>query len=291
MADVIAVVEQAASPSPDAANEMVFFEAALMEIADRADLAEEQLQPIVLAAAALHRTLAGHLAERLVEEAEQHFDQVIDKVTQMHEEERRRITRELHDRAGSWLTVAHHHLEQDIREQRRGDDRARAGRLEQASNAIVEAMQGLRTATSALRQRAEVPSLVTALRTALDPLAGPGLEVKLRVYGDEAWASDTVKDEVFLILREAAHNAVRHGRPTRVEVVVAITPDELRASVTDDGAGFSQPDAARSPGIGLSSMRERAGQLHGALRVSTAPGRGTKVSLRFPLSPAADRAA
>jgi signal transduction histidine kinase len=305
VADVIATVEKAASPPPDPGTdppgvgpepgEVLFFEATLLEVAGTA-VAEDELQPIVLTAAAVHRSLANQLAERMAEEAELHLGRVIDRVQQMHDEERRRITRELHDRAGSWLTVAHRHLEMDLLEQRAREhpasaDRAAPGRVELASNAIVQAMHGLRSATSALRQDTKVTSLVTALRTALHALAVPGIEISLRVYGDEAWATNALKDEVFLILREAAHNAVSHARPAHVRVVVSLAPDELRASVTDDGVGFRRTDVDRAAGLGLASMRERSAQLDGELRVSSAPGRGTKVSLRIPLHATTDRVA
>lgn len=189
---VIATIEEDAAaasalPTDPAAGEpntgeKVLFDIALAEVANCADVPEDRLQQIVLTAAAMHNSLAHHLAhhlaERMAQDAELHLGQVIEKVQRSHEEERRQTTRELHDRAGSWLTVAHRQLEMTIEEQDGTVDPTVAERLELAFDAIREAMHGLRAATDQLR-RSEVTSLVTALGMALDALAAPGPDIFL----------------------------------------------------------------------------------------------------------------
>ena len=67
------------------------------------------------------------------------------------------------------------------------------------------------------------------------------VNVRLRVSGDENWASPVVIDETYLILREAVRNAVRHGMPQLILIGVHVSPHELHAWVEDDGQGFAVP--------------------------------------------------
>jgi signal transduction histidine kinase/ligand-binding sensor domain-containing protein len=87
--------------------------------------------------------------------------------------------------------------------------------------------------------------------------------------------------QVLLIFKEALHNIARHSRCTAARVTIASRDGRLRAEVRDDGCGFSEPP--EGSGHGLGSMRARAGQLGGELRVHSRPGAGTVLSLDLPL--------
>lgn len=83
------------------------------------------------------------------------------------------------------------------------------------------------------------------------------------------------------VFKEILHNAIRHGRPRRVEIRLAARNRRLELSVRDDGVGFD-PATAR-PGDGLRNFQRRAAEMGGTIDVESAPGRGTTVTLRFPL--------
>jgi signal transduction histidine kinase len=190
-------------------------------------------------------------------------------------DERRRIARDLHDRLGEMLSVGLRQL--DLQEiAGREDPVSQAGI---AREVLTEAMRRLRLVTSDLREE-PVRSLEKALIRYLDS-GGADADVRLQVSGDETWAPPVVHDEVFLIIREAVHNALVHGAPRLVMIGVDLTPFELRAWVEDDGRGFV-PKQRTDPafaGTGLTSMRERAALIGGRLTVSSAPGHGTRVEL------------
>jgi signal transduction histidine kinase/ligand-binding sensor domain-containing protein len=87
--------------------------------------------------------------------------------------------------------------------------------------------------------------------------------------------------QVFLLFKEAVHNAARHSGATRAEAAVTAEGGTLRVRLTDDGRGFD-PGSAYD-GHGLHSMHSRAQALGGDLRIDSAPGRGTTVTLTVPL--------
>ncbi|GAA2039662.1 histidine kinase [Catenulispora yoronensis] len=202
--------------------------------------------------------------------------------------ERRRIARDLHDRIGNSVSVAHRQLE--LYDLYRTSQPSKAdAKVEAAQRAIAESMRNLRVVASDLHPRDQVKNLEKALRTALRGANTDGVDVTLTVRGEESGVPCTVLDQTLLILREAVINALRHASATTLTIEIDVTPDELRASVADDGRGF---DPGRAPadrhGVGLKSMVERAELLHGTLCVSSRIGAGTRVVLWAPLKGPAD---
>jgi len=84
----------------------------------------------------------------------------------------------------------------------------------------------------------------------------------------------------FRVAQEALHNALRHSGASEISVTLSRTRGRVILEVADDGTGFD-PGLA-SGGLGLASMRERAAAVGGVLRVTSAPGAGTKVRLAVP---------
>lgn len=86
-----------------------------------------------------------------------------------------------------------------------------------------------------------------------------------------------VAQELFRIAQEAVSNAIRHARCTTISIDVAVAPDRIELSVTDDGIGT--PPDGRVGGVGLTTMRSRAARLGGLLRIETPDGGGTRVQV------------
>jgi signal transduction histidine kinase len=237
--------------------------------------ADQDLMPcFVLAVRALNESIS----RRMQAVAGACAASTLDRVHRAQVEERRRIARELHDRVGEVLSVGLRRLDlQEI-----AGFEAPAGQARVAREVVVEAMRRLRVVTFDLREP-PVASLEKALIRYLDSVQADA-EVRLHISGDEAWAPPVVLDEVFLIIREAVRNALRHGAPQLVLIGVELDPRELSAWVLDDGCGFVPRAAAPGgTGAGLASMRERAALIGGRVAVSSMPGHGTRVELRLPL--------
>lgn len=112
-----------------------------------------------------------------------------------------------------------------------------------------------------------------------------GLKVACRVHIPNSFPDQAVSGEVrhhlFLAVKEALNNAVRHGEATEIGFNVRVRENQLWISITDNGSGFEA--SGQSNGHGLLNLRNRLAQLHGRCELESSPGAGTTVSLQVPL--------
>jgi signal transduction histidine kinase len=109
-----------------------------------------------------------------------------------------------------------------------------------------------------------------------------GVEVRL----DPELVPRRAATALYAVAREALGNAVHHGRPDDVRIVLRAADGRIRLEITDDGSGFDVRDArARADGAGLFAIRERLALVDGELDVTSAPGEGTRIVATTPLSP------
>jgi signal transduction histidine kinase len=110
--------------------------------------------------------------------------------------------------------------------------------------------------------------------------AGSGIRFESRREGDPYALSEEVETQLLRIGQEALTNAVRHGRPSRIELRLRFLPRRASLEISDDGDGIqATPGAA---GCGLRNMSERARLAGGELVIETGRGRGTRVVASVP---------
>jgi signal transduction histidine kinase len=199
------------------------------------------------------------------------------------EQERRRIGRELHDEAGQSLLLLRlqlEMLERSAPKRIRGDlaeARGTAGRIVTELRRIVAAL------SPAVLERM---GLVPALRQlAARVEKSCGIAAGIRVRGAAAGLPVEAQEVVYRVAQESLQNTAKHAQATAVNLSLEITDKSIRLRVRDNGAGFTVETASSRPGsFGLAGMRERAELLGGALEVRSAPGRGSAIVLRLPVS-------
>jgi signal transduction histidine kinase len=104
------------------------------------------------------------------------------------------------------------------------------------------------------------------------------------VTGADSTLPIALRDELFLVLREALSNALHHANAGAVTVDVRIGDDQVDAKVTDDGRGFDAEGALAAPsGAGLPSMLERAYAAGGSVTIVSQARKGTTVRVAIPL--------
>ncbi len=204
-------------------------------------------------------------------------------------QERNRLAANLHDTLLQTLGGIGYQL--DACEGSRSQDEEEArGHFDVARRMVNHATSELHGAVWAMRSLPiKERSFPEALQAAVARVGeGHPAEIDVRTRGPLDDVPEFVGGNLLLIVQEAVYNALRHGRPRQIFVEVeAVTGSEaIRATVRDDGAGFAAPvgDGPQDRGaeaghFGLLGMRERAERLGGNLRIASAPGLGTTVTV------------
>lgn len=195
-------------------------------------------------------------------------------------EERKRISRELHDRVAHAMGVVHQSLELHEALKESNKEMAQA-KLSLAKETTKEAMSLTRDLSHELRSVEAKDGFSAALSNLLETTVPPGLEYHISIEGEEALVPPHVREQLFLILREGVRNAVSHSGAGRVDVGVRVSLEEVAGYVEDDGQGFVEEDGAVDSGI--RSMRERANLVGGNLKLSSNLGVGTIMKASIPL--------
>ena len=198
------------------------------------------------------------------------------------EEERRRLRRDLHDGLGPSLASLAMRLEAatDLIED---DPEQAADLVGRLSDQAREGIGEVRRLVEGLRPPAlDQLGLVSALRhrAAEHGASGAGVPWTVEAADDIEPLPAAVEVAAYRIVTEAVTNAQRHSGADRCVVRLAREDGDLRIDVSDTGSGLA-PD--RRPGVGLSSMRERAEELGGSFEAGDRPGGGTVVQVRLPL--------
>jgi signal transduction histidine kinase len=217
---------------------------------------------------------------------EQDLRELSAKVFSAQEEERKRISRELHDEIGQALAAVSVAIVM-LKKQARTDPvlKERVAEAEQLIGQMMETVHSfardLRPAIldhlglhSALRAHASVFTQRTGIKTEL--VAHPELAL---VDGARAEA-------LFRVAQEALNNVYKHSRASAVEIRFTVTGDSLCMDVTDNGCSFSVAEklGQKPTGrLGLLGMQERMRHVNGMFAIESEPGKGTHVRARLPL--------
>jgi signal transduction histidine kinase len=238
---------------------------------------------VALAAVFRLRVLERRSEEQRIvaEEAEHQMRELSQRLVAAQEEERKNLSRELHDHVAQVLTALKMELRRIDRTSAPGDPRLAA--VAECRNLIDQMFRTVRDLALGLR-----PSMLDdfGLQAALewhvrDFRKRYGVNVDLTVHGQLDDLPDAYRTCVYRAVQEAMTNCVRHANAGNVKVTLAGYGDRLHVTVTDDGVGLDPH--RRGEGLGLRGIEERVKELNGTVEIVSAPGTGTTVVIRLPL--------
>lgn len=214
--------------------------------------------------------------------AEQEAQALSGRLITAHEDERRRLARELHDDITQRLAGL------AIDATRLPGDELPASEID-ARRSIHRGLVQLSEDVHNLSYRLH-PSvlddlgLVEALKAECDRVARTET-VRVDVKADNLprSLSKDVALCIYRVAQEALRNIARHAKASTVQLSLALIEDGVRLAVSDDGSGFEYGRQNRGPSLGHASMQERLRLLHGRLEIESKPGRGTTVVAWVPL--------
>ena len=221
-------------------------------------------------------------------EAEKKIRALSHRLFSVQEDERKHLSRELHDDLGQRLNAAK--IVVDLL----GEDLAQAPgdlatRMSQLSGVLKESVQSIRQLCAGLRPSSlERLGLVGAIRSDCDALAAlHGFMVEFRPYGmDGVRLTQEAEINLYRVFQEALHNVVKHAGATEVGIRLVASHPVVRMRISDNGKGFDAScRALKGDGhLGLVGMSERMDLLGGTFQLVSRPGAGTRIAVEIPLA-------
>lgn len=228
--------------------------------------------------------------EQKVADKTQTLRDLLSQLERAREEERARVSRDLHDELGQELTALRYAL--GLTSERFRRDPATIGRnLSELDHLLQRTNRTVRSLVGQLR-----PLILDdlGLKAAIEWLLQrgaqrTGLIMQAEISGDDSKLSSDLASAVFRIVQEALTNIIRHASATRVQLDLIIAGGQLQLRIRDDGVGFV-PATTRlgaggsggKMGVGLLGMRERALSLGATFDIESQPGSGTEIRATFP---------
>jgi PAS domain S-box-containing protein len=210
----------------------------------------------------------------------------LQQATRAQEEERKRISHELHDDTIQALVVLSRQL--DALASDNSLPEAARTRLEQVWQQADNILQGVRRLSQDLRPAAiDRLGLLPAIQwLAAEVSKYSGVAIKVNVVGKEHRLPEETAIAMFRIIQEAMRNVWRHSGATTADVNIEWYADRVKVTVIDNGKGFKTPDMmgdlAKHGKLGLAGMQERAQLIGGTLTVHSESGKGTTIIIEAP---------
>jgi two-component system, NarL family, sensor histidine kinase UhpB len=219
-------------------------------------------------------------------DANQRLKALSANVLRIQENERRHISRELHDEVGQLLTALKISLDALARS---GIEVPRGMPLAELAGMAGQALTQVRDITLALRPpQLDDLGLTAALRWHLDQQSRvSNWESVFDVDELPARLDSGLETACYRVVQEALTNSARHARASQIALELKLEPPLLRLRVHDDGEGFDFAEIRGSilqgRSAGIAGMEERVALAGGRLQVASTPGKGTTVTAEFPL--------
>lgn len=196
------------------------------------------------------------------------------------EDERKRLSRELHDGIGQSLIGIKMRLEMlKLTENEKNTET-----LGTIKTFVNQTIQDVRRVSNNL-----MPSVLRdiGLKLAIQKLCdetekNTGITIQYDADTVTKIPDDRIKSYIYRITQEAIHNAVKHSKATEMSIMLIQEPSKVRLIIEDNGIGFDEANIPQR-GNGLYSMQERVSILHGQITISSSLGKGVYIDIRIPL--------
>ena len=221
---------------------------------------------------------------------QRNLERFLKKSLTAQEDERRRISSELHDGLAQWLVSASYGMqlcEAYLTSERQEDTLTE---IKRTNNILNQSVKELRRIILDLHPIALAElGLIEALRRQVEGFNREnGVRCDFRIVGSMNNLSLIQEVSIYRIILEAMNNIRKHAHASHVDLVLKFDLEYASVEVSDDGQGFDLSEAlsdkVAKSSIGLITMKERAEMLGGRMDVNTSPGDGTKIFVTLPIS-------
>jgi signal transduction histidine kinase len=215
-------------------------------------------------------------------EREQRIAELSGHLLRVQEEERKRISRELHDETGQALMVIRLYL--GMMETGSTAKNVR-GRIRETVEVVDRTIEGIRRIIGKLSPLVlQELGLVAAIRKeAKDFARNTGVKARVMIAEDVGRLASGTEQAIYRVVQEALHNVAKHAQAKNVTVQVERAVQLVQVVVEDDGVGIqSRSSNSRDHSFGLAGIKERIAMLGGTSRVISTKGKGTRIEISVP---------
>ena len=250
----------------------------------RASLAWISGLAFLLGVAIAGGTLVRMLAlERKSVAAESELRRLSGQIRTAQEQERKYLSRELHDQVGQMLTGLRMELTSMSRLSAEAGRQEIVPLVDRAKGTVEQTLRIVRNIAMLLRpSMLDDLGLTPALAWLVKEMSrSSGVDIQADIDPALDSLPDAHRTCLYRVVQEALTNSTRHAGASRVELKLWSGNGYVNGVIADDGRGFDRA-AAKAKGLGLIGMEERARELGGDLRIDSSPGRGTRLEIRLP---------
>lgn len=208
------------------------------------------------------------------------------RIIEAQEEERRRVSREIHD--GPAQSMANVVMRAEL-----ADRMISQGHIDDAKIELRNLKQAVRNSLADVRRiiydlrpmALDDLGLIPALRRFVEAYSDTPkqFEIHFQFTGIEVRLPTSFEVAIYRLVQESMNNISKHANAKHVEIKVDFSPDMTEIIVADDGIGFADDASDQEKKFGLLGMRERVKLLAGELKIDSAPGKGTTITISIPM--------
>jgi signal transduction histidine kinase len=200
------------------------------------------------------------------------------------EEERKRISRELHDETGQALMVIRLYLGMLDGTVKTREGKAKIGELLAVVDRTIEGIRRIigRLSPLVLQEL----GLISAIRKEAKDLAKTaGVQSRVAISDDVGRLDPVIETAIYRVVQESLHNVAKHAQAQNVNIQMDRKGETLKLVIEDDGVGIRAVTNPLRPSFGMAGMQERISTLGGQMKVISRKGEGTKISVTVPVPP------
>lgn len=247
-----------------------------------------------------HEIAQRRAAEQALKKSQQHYSQLLEQSRQMQEqlqhlsrqllqaqeEERKQISRELHDQIAQTLTGINIHLA-TLKNKARVNNKDLGKRILRTQQLVEKSVDIVHRFARDLRPTVlDDLGLIPALRSLMkDFTQRTGIHIRCKAFAGVEGLSSTKRTVFYRVAQSALANVAQHAKASRVTVSIRKVQTDARMEIRDNGEGFEVERvlfARKQQRLGLLGMRERVEMVGGCFRVESAPGKGATVRAVIP---------
>lgn len=205
-------------------------------------------------------------------------------IIEAEENERQRMSSNLHDGLGQLLSATKMNLE--AFENRFSSNEKDKESFNRIIFLVDESIKEMRGVTHQMMPGAFIRfGLSGALKNLIDKIDSDSLEINLNIEGLSKDQDHNIQIVLYRIFQECINNVIKHAKATKLYISLMQDDESINATIEDNGIGFDVAEISDKNGIGLENIRTRVNFLKGILDISSAKGKGTLIAFHIPTKP------